>query len=71
MANVFLDTNVIVYANDGRDLIKQRRAIDLVTNAMRASHGVVSTPEGGGVHVLCNQGVRSGSSRLARVGTQE
>ena len=43
MAKVFLDTNVIVYANDSRDAIKQERAIDVVTAAIRDATGVVST----------------------------
>ena len=43
MAKVFLDSNVIVYANDARDTVKQQRAIDLVTAAIREGTGVVST----------------------------
>ena len=43
MAKVFLDTNVIVYANDARDTAKQERAIDVVTMAIRDATGVVST----------------------------
>lgn len=40
---VFLDTNVLVYANDARDANKQRRAIDVVSEAIRTRQGVVST----------------------------
>lgn len=43
MPKVFLDTNVIVYANDARDLGKQERAIQVIGDAMRARNGVVST----------------------------
>ena len=43
MPKVFLDTNVIVYANDARDPAKQARAIDVVSDAIRTSHGVIST----------------------------
>ncbi len=43
MTKVFLDTNVIVYANDARDPDKQARAIDVVSDAIRTSNGVVST----------------------------
>jgi len=40
---VFLDTNVIVYANDARDARKQAVAIDWVTRAIRDRIGVIST----------------------------
>ncbi len=43
MNKVFLDTNLIVYANDARDAQKQARAIELVTTAMRDGTGVIST----------------------------
>lgn len=43
MKKVFLDTNVLVYANDSRDAAKQSRAIELVTECMRRGTGVVST----------------------------
>lgn len=43
VAKVFLDTNVLVYANDSRDAAKQQRAIELVTSCMRDGSGVVST----------------------------
>jgi predicted nucleic acid-binding protein len=43
VTKVFLDTNLIVYANDARDPAKQARAIDLITTAMREGTGVVST----------------------------
>lgn len=43
MAKVFLDTNVIVYANDARDAERQARAIDVVSSAIRDGSGVVST----------------------------
>ena len=43
MNKVFLDTNLIVYANDTRDAQKQARAIELITTAMREGTGVIST----------------------------
>ena len=43
MNKVFLDTNLIVYANDVRDPRKQARAIELVAAAMREGKGVIST----------------------------
>ena len=43
MNKVFLDTNLIVYANDARDAQKQARAIELITAAMREGTGVIST----------------------------
>lgn len=43
MTKVFLDTNILVYANDNRDLAKQSRAIEVVTECMRQRTGVVST----------------------------
>ena len=43
MGKQFIDTNVIVYANDAGDPGKQRRAIEVVTSLMRSGEGVVST----------------------------
>lgn len=43
MAKCFLDTNILIYANDRRDLDKQRRAVNLITRLMRTSEGVLST----------------------------
>ena len=43
MGKVFLDTNVVVYANDARDQEKQERAIDIVSEAIHTSTGVIST----------------------------
>ncbi len=43
VSKVFLDTNLIVYANDTRDAQKQARAIELVTATMREGTGVIST----------------------------
>ena len=39
----FLDTNVVLYANDARDPHKQSRALDLLTRGMREGTGVIST----------------------------
>lgn len=43
MGRQFIDTNIIVYANDGRDPGKQKRALDLVAAALREGSGVIST----------------------------
>ena len=43
VAKKFLDTNVIVYANDTRNPAKQDRAIEIVDRVMRERTGVVST----------------------------
>ena len=43
MKKVFLDTNLIIYANDARDAQIQARAIDLITATMREGTGVIST----------------------------
>jgi len=39
----FLDTNVIIYANDSRNTDKQNQAIQLVTQLMQEGNGVIST----------------------------
>jgi predicted nucleic acid-binding protein len=41
-ARSFFDTNVLVYADDKAAPVKQRRALDLVTEHRRARTGVVS-----------------------------
>jgi predicted nucleic acid-binding protein len=43
MARNFIDTNILVYANDSRDPGKQQQAIALIANAMRDGNGVIST----------------------------
>ena len=43
MTKLFIDTNIIIYANDPRDAGKQARAIELVAEAMRKGTGVIST----------------------------
>jgi predicted nucleic acid-binding protein len=40
---LFLDTNVIVYALDGADKLKQARCRDIMSSAAREHRGVVST----------------------------
>jgi len=40
---VFLDTNIVVYANDKRDEYKQDKALELITGLMKASRGTIST----------------------------
>jgi predicted nucleic acid-binding protein len=39
----FIDTNIIIYANDARSVDKQSQAIDLVSRLMRDDTGVIST----------------------------
>ena len=39
----FLDTNIIVYANDKRDRVKQRQCAELVANALKHRSATVST----------------------------
>ena len=43
MSKQFIDSNVIVYANDAGDSEKQSRAIEVVTSLIRSGEGVVST----------------------------
>lgn len=39
----FLDTNILVYANDGTDASKQAAAIRLITDGIRNGKAVIST----------------------------
>ena len=41
----FIDSNVVVYANDGRDAAKQKRALVVIGEAIRSGNGVISTQE--------------------------
>ena len=43
MSKVFIDTNIIVYANDARDKAKQNRSLELIADHMKAGTGVIST----------------------------
>ena len=43
MSRDFIDTNVVVYANDTRDAAKQQRAVAVIADALRGGNGVVST----------------------------
>jgi len=43
MSRFFIDTNIIVYANDVRDEQKQIRALEVVAEHMKAGTGVIST----------------------------
>jgi len=43
MTRCFIDTNIIVYANDARDGEKQARALEVVAGHMKARTGVIST----------------------------
>lgn len=43
MRKIFIDTNLIVYANDRRDPKKQRKAIELVSELMSNGLGVISS----------------------------
>ena len=39
----FIDSNIVVYANDGRDAVKQKLALALIGEALRSGNGVIST----------------------------
>jgi len=43
MEKVFLDTNIIIYANDERDKVKQDKALQLITDLMKDNTGTIST----------------------------
>ncbi|MCF7915862.1 MAG: PIN domain-containing protein [Spirochaetaceae bacterium] len=43
MAKFFIDTNVLIYANDRRDPGKQKKAIRLLSHLMKTGEGVIST----------------------------
>ena len=43
MERIFLDTNIVVYANDNRDKIKQEKAVNVISNLMKNGYGVIST----------------------------
>jgi predicted nucleic acid-binding protein len=43
MSKIFIDSNVIVYANDARDPAKRAAALDRLEQVMRDGAGVVST----------------------------
>ncbi len=40
---IFIDSNVVVYANDSRNAEKQRIALQIVADALRSGTGVIST----------------------------
>lgn len=43
MKQSFIDTNIIVYANDARDKEKQAIALNVITEHMKSGSGVIST----------------------------
>jgi len=43
MSRCFIDTNIIVYANDARDQEKQTRALEIIAEHMKSGTGVIST----------------------------
>ena len=43
MSKAFIDTNVVVYANDAAETARQNTAISLITRALTEGWGVVST----------------------------
>jgi len=43
MKQSFIDTNIIVYANDARDKEKQAIALNVITEYMKTGMGVIST----------------------------
>ncbi|GAB6088486.1 PIN domain-containing protein [Spirochaeta dissipatitropha] len=43
MAKYFIDTNILIYANDQRDPVKQKTAAHLISRLMISGEGVLST----------------------------
>ncbi|MDA3810912.1 MAG: PIN domain-containing protein [Spirochaetaceae bacterium] len=43
MEKVFIDTNIIVYANDRRDREKQEKALQLISKLLVTDRGTIST----------------------------
>ncbi len=43
MSKSFIDTNIIIYANDARDEAKQKTALNTVAHHMKSGTGVIST----------------------------
>lgn len=43
MSKIFIDTNLIIYANDSREKKKQKKAISLTADLMKTGTGVIST----------------------------
>jgi len=43
LSKTFIDTNIVIYANDAADVQKQNQAIDIVTGHLRDGLGVIST----------------------------
>lgn len=39
----FIDTNILIYANDGRDKKKQKKCVEIVSLALRTHQGMIST----------------------------
>lgn len=40
---VFFDSNVLIYVVDDRDMNKQKKAVELITNSINAENGMIST----------------------------
>ena len=43
MKKTFLDSNIVIYANDAKDLEKQNKAIQVVKDLIKGGSGVIST----------------------------
>ena len=43
MNKIFLDTNIIIYANDSRDKNKQKKSIQIVKSLIQNGNGIIST----------------------------
>jgi len=43
MNRIFIDTNIIIYANDTRDPVKQIKAIEIIKSIMINKNGTIST----------------------------
>ena len=43
MNKIFIDTNIVVYANDNRVAMKQNKAIEIIVSLMTSRTGTIST----------------------------
>lgn len=42
-SKVFFDSNVLIYVVDDRDLVKQKKAIEIITKSIDSENGTIST----------------------------
>ena len=55
----FLDTNVLVYANDSSDVLKKDAAVQLITDGIRSGLGVISSQVLSEFWVTVTQNIRT------------